>query len=265
MKITFLSNLTFSQHSHTFTLFPSIYPSVPAGLINHMTKERTQRPLKCIVLWLLCPWGPCPLSTWPLLALLVFAAEICAWRPYGYDLRGGLPQGAQALWPSLNLFSALWLWVHEAHGALAQGSRSGWFPLQCSLRGHLAPKVHPSSHQPESQSLWLSQESWLSRPPAWAHFCMVSQRGTEPPGPPDEGPSRTSPCHSLRFYDAPGSSLRRSLEGRNWDTHLAVSPLCLFLVPIFPSFPRTKNIASFCHWAAGIGPGSHTLWENFLN
>lgn len=124
MKITFLSNSHFSAFSYLHPL-PSIYPSVPAGLINHMTKERTQRPSSAVSFDSSAFGAMSPLHL-AAPALLVFAAEICAWRPYSYDLRGGLSSGCSgpvALPQPLSQLSDCG--SMRPSGALAQGSRSG--------------------------------------------------------------------------------------------------------------------------------------------
>ena len=204
------------------------------------------------------------LSTRPLLALLVSAAEICGWRPYGYDLWGGLPQGAQAPWPSPHLFWALWLWVCEAHGALAQGSGRRWFPLQCS--GSPCPvssPLQPPASQPITVALTVAFPGKLDlQASCLTTLLMVWQRGTEHPGPPHEGPGRTSLCHSLRFYDATLSSLHRSLEGRNWQ----FPPCAYFSFPYFLSFPQDQKHRPAClPWLHILLPLSsrHRAWQPY--
>ena len=237
-----------------------------------MTKERIRRPLKCRVHWLLWPWGPCPPSAWPLLALLVFAAEIRGWRPYGYDLWGVLPRGAQALWPSLNLFLALcrsmrpmapWPRVAEGGDSLCSvHSRvtlprkftppaTSWIVSHCGFpRKARSPGLLPDHTSTQCDRGEQGILGLLTR----AQVVPVSAIPSD---------SMMRPCH---LYT---EAWRGEIGTHIWQ----IPPCAYFLFPSSHHSPRTKSIGlpaflgftSFCHWAAGIGPGSHTLWENFLN
>lgn len=278
-------NTQFSQHSQTFTLFPSFSPSISGDSIAYAnTWQRRESRDPPSVLWLLWPLGQCPsppghcLPCWCLQLKLVVQdhvdirdlASLRVLRPCGSSSTP--PQLSDSMGPS-----PICLW-----GSSGRGPRvaEGGVPFAvftavspCPLRSPLQPAPQ-SDIQPLWLSLWLSQESYTSRPPAWLHLYLVWQRRIQRSGPPHRGPNRISPCYSLQIYDTPLSSLHRSLERRNWDTHLTVFPFPLFLdSPSSSQYPpRAQNTGlpafiffmSFYHWAQATWPGSHTLWENSL-
>lgn len=174
-----------------------------------------------------CPVGVCSWNLW----LETIRLWSVRWAPSGCS-------GPMAFPPPLLSSVTMGLW-----GPWRPGPRK-WkavVPSAVFSPGSPCPissPLQPPASQPITVALTVAFPGKLDlQASCLTTLLMVWQRGTEHPGPPYEGPSRTSLCHSLRFYDAPLSSLHRSLAGRNWDAHLTVSPLRLFLVPLLPIIP----------------------------